>query len=170
VLFQAIDRLRGLIANASAQSVGAEPDAALLSFTSRLRAGVCAPGVDADRGVRRALIVDSSATVRALHALQLEDAGYAAETCEDGQLALSRATTERFDLLVAGLQNETLGGFELCSALRVNPATRGLRILLTSADAGPRLSQRATECGAQALVRKGSLKDAALRQVLIELV
>jgi chemotaxis protein histidine kinase CheA len=162
LLFQAIDRLRGLIANASAQSVGSEPDAALVSFASRLRAGVCAPAIEAESGVRRALVVDSSATVRALYTLQLEDAGYAAETCEDGRLALSRATTERFDLLVAGLQNETLGGFELCAALRANPATRDLRVVLTSADAGPRLSHKAIECGAQSLVRKGSLRDAAL--------
>jgi CheY-like chemotaxis protein len=55
-----------------------------------------------------------------------------------------------------------LGGFEVCAALRANPATRDLRVVLTSADAGPRLSHKAIECGAQSLVRKGSLRDAAL--------
>ena len=38
LLFQAIDRLRGLIATASAQSVGADIDEGLLAFAARLRA------------------------------------------------------------------------------------------------------------------------------------
>jgi chemotaxis protein histidine kinase CheA len=166
LLFQAIDRLRALINDASAQSVGVEPDAALMSFASRLRGGVSTPVIEA---LRRALVVDGSATVRALHRMLLEDAGFFVETCEDGQAALSRASSEPFDVVVASLQDKTLGGFELSSALRAHPATQSVRIVLTSADPAARLATRATEVGAQALVRKGSLRDAALTQALKQL-
>jgi hypothetical protein len=44
-----------------------------------------------------------------------------------------------------------------------------VRIVLTSADPAARLATRATEVGAQALVRKGSLRDAALTQALKQL-
>src|SRR5690242_17893912 len=73
LLFQAIDRLRALIADASAASVGAEPDADLLAFAAGLRSGAAAPPVQ--KGPRRALVVDDSATVRALHKMLLGDAG-----------------------------------------------------------------------------------------------
>jgi two-component system chemotaxis sensor kinase CheA len=99
----------------------------------------------------------------------LEDAGFFVETCEDGQAALSRASSEPFDVVVASLQDKTLGGFELSSALRAHPATQSVRIVLTSADPAARLATRATEVGAQALVRKGSLRDAALTQALKQL-
>jgi chemotaxis protein histidine kinase CheA len=170
LLFQAIDRLRALITSASAQSVGAEPDAALLSFATRLRGGITTPVVEPEPASRKALVVDESATLRELHRLLLEDAGYQVETCEDGQVALSRAVAERFDLVVASLQNRTLDGFELSSALRANPATQSVRIVLMSADPAPRLANRAIQVGAQMLVRKGSARDTALSQALNQLV
>jgi CheY-like chemotaxis protein len=70
---------------------------------------------------------------------------------------------------VAGLQDDTLDGYELSTALHANQATRNMRIILTSADAGPRLARKAAECGAHTLVRKGSLADVALANVLREL-
>src|SRR5690349_14316706 len=63
LLFQAIDRLRSLITEASAASVGAEPDEALLAFAAQLRTG---PTAEPPRGPARALVVDDSATVREL--------------------------------------------------------------------------------------------------------
>jgi chemotaxis protein histidine kinase CheA len=159
LLFQAIDRLRALIAEASAASVGVEPDEALLAFAAGLRSDVSAP---AARRQARALVVDESATVRELQRMLLEDAGYAVELCADGHAAVGRALAERFELVVAGVQSETLGGFELCAALRKTQAA----VVLMSADAEPELAKRATAAGALALVRKGSLRDGELRQVL----
>ena len=171
LLFQAIDRLRALITQATPQSVGVEPDQDVLAFVNRLQGGaeqrLQVP--EAAPIVRRALVVDGSATVRELHRMVLQDAGYEVETCDDGQMALSRATTESFGLVVAGLQNDTLGGFELCSALRQQAATSGTRVILTSVDAGSRLARKASDSGAVALVRKGSLRDIALTNVVRDL-
>lgn len=171
LLFQAIDRLRALINQATRQSVGAEPDPDLLAFVNRLQdGGEQRPAIAEEAPpVRRALVVDASATVRELQRMVLEDAGYEVNVCDDGQLALSRATTEVYGLVIAGLQNDTLSGFELCSALRQHASTSGTRVILTSADASSRLARKASEAGAVALVRKGTLRDGALTNVIREL-
>jgi chemotaxis protein histidine kinase CheA len=176
LLFQSIDRLRALIAAASAQSMGAESDPHVISFAAHLRAnarGDSQPTSSSrsDQGPRlpRALLVDDSATVRELHRILLEDAGFDVEACEDGQVALSRALAETFDVVVSGLNNSGVSGFDLCSALRANPAYRNVVIILASADPDPDSARRATECGARALVRKGTLQDERLSQILAEI-
>jgi chemotaxis protein histidine kinase CheA len=159
LLFQAIDRLRALIADASAASVGAEPDAELLAFAAGLRSGAAAP---APTGPRRAIVVDDSATVRELHKILLEDAGYTVEVYADGHTAVTRAIADRLDVVVAGVQSEALGGFELASALRHTDTA----VVLTTTDPSSEMAHRATMAGARALVRKGSLADSELRSVL----
>jgi chemotaxis protein histidine kinase CheA len=152
LLFQAIDRLRALIGETSAASVGAEPDAALLAFAAQLRSS----------GPARALVVDDSATVRELQRMLLEDAGYTVAVCEDANAAVALALEAPFELVVAGLQSQSLGGFEVLAALK--PA--GVAVVLTSADADPELARQAMAAGARALVRKGSARDSELARLL----
>jgi chemotaxis protein histidine kinase CheA len=174
LLFQAIDRLRALIATASGESMGAESDPRVNSFAAQVRAdarGASELAVAKDVVGRppRALLVDDSATVCELHRMLLEDAGFEVEACADGQVALSRALVEPFDVVVSGLNNSGVSGFDLCSALRANAAYRSVPIILTSADPDPDSARRASECGARALVRKGTLQDERLSQVLAEI-
>jgi chemotaxis protein histidine kinase CheA len=180
LLFQSIDRLRELVDTASATAFGAEVDARVISFAGELRAnarGLSAAAAQPTapriapraRGVPRALLVDDSPTVRELHRMLLEDAGFEAEASEDGEAALARALALPFDLIVSGVQNKGLSGFELTLALRASPAYRDVPIILTSADSDPELARRALESGAQALVRKGGLQDERMSQVLREL-
>jgi two-component system chemotaxis response regulator CheY len=96
----------------------------------------------------------------------LEDAGFEVESCDDGQVALDRAQAETFDVVVSGLNNAGVSGFDLCAALRANPAYHNVAIILATADPDPELARRASECGARALVRKGTLSDERLSEVL----
>jgi CheY-like chemotaxis protein len=84
-------------------------------------------------------------------------------------VALARARLETFDLVVSGLNNAGMSGFDLCAALRANPAYHEVAIILASADPDPESARRASECGARALVRKGTLSDGRLSQVLAEI-
>jgi chemotaxis protein histidine kinase CheA len=170
LLFKSLDQLRGLIAGASAESVGAEPNAWVINLASQLRMNACGRsetvGPTPGESRRRALLVDNSPTVRELHRMLLEDCDYEVEECDDGQAALTRALAEPFDLVVSGVQNIGLGGFELMSALRAHPRCREATLVLASADENPELARRAAECGAQALVRKSSLHDDRLTDVV----
>jgi two-component system, chemotaxis family, chemotaxis protein CheY len=177
LLFQSIDHLRSLIAVANPDVASAEPDARVVTLAAQMRSNSSAqlaapPAVvsgAATPHVKRALLVDDSPTVREMHRMLLEDAGYEIEACEDGQVALSRALAMSFDLVISGLHNRSLGGFELSSALRANPTYREVPVILMSSDADPGLPARAAQCGARALVRKGSLQDERLSEVLREL-
>jgi chemotaxis protein histidine kinase CheA len=174
LLFQAIDRLRALIATASGESMGAESDPRVNTFAAEVRTNARSASelAVAKNMVSRppsALLVDDSATVCELHRMLLEDAGFEVEAYADGQVALSRALVEPFDVVVSGLNNSGVSGFDLCSALRANAAYRSVPIILTSADPDPDSARRASECGARALVRKGTLQDERLSQVLAEI-
>ena len=174
LLFQSIDRLRELVETSSPDAFGAEVDARVVSFADELRANASGSSAQPNsprvalkaRGIARALLIDDSPTVRELHRMLLEDAGFEAEACEDGEDALTRALAQPFDLIVSGLQNKSLSGFDLTIAVRANPAYKDVPIILTSADSDPELAQRALETGAQALVRKGGLHDERMSEVL----
>jgi len=177
LLFQSIDRLRALITEASAASMGAESDPRVISFAAQLRANArgepqltSVSPTNQTPGAPTALLVDDSATVRELHRMLLEDAGFAVEACEDGQVALARALAHAaFDVVVSGLNTAGLNGFDLCAALRANAAYHDVAIILTSADPDPDSARRASECGARALVRKGTLHEERLSEVLGEI-
>jgi two-component system chemotaxis sensor kinase CheA len=130
---------------------------------------VVEPPAEQPRRAPRALVLDDSPTVRELHRLLLEDVGYVVETCEDSDQALGLAAAEHFSVIVAGVQNRGLDGFALTLALRANPAYREVPIVLTSADADPAMARRASEVGAQRLVRKGGLGDSRLGEALAEI-
>jgi chemotaxis protein histidine kinase CheA len=178
LLFQSIDHLRGLVASASSNSVGAELDPTVVAFAGQLRANASGvpltptptpeeAALPADKP--RALLIDDSPTVRELHRMLLEDAGFEVETGEDGQVALARALAAQFQLVVCGVQTRGLAGFELTAALRASARYATVPVILTSADADHELSRRALASGAQALVRKGSLQDERLSDVLREI-
>jgi chemotaxis protein histidine kinase CheA len=169
LLFQAIDRLRSLVAAASGESVGAEPDAQLLEFARSLRSRSDAPLPVGDGATRRALVVDDSATVRELHRMVLEEAGYVVEAFSDGHEAVARAGTERFDVVVAGVQSDGLNGFDVASAVHALAGYLDVPILLTSADSDREVARKGVDCGARAVIRKGSLRNNALGQMLREL-
>jgi chemotaxis protein histidine kinase CheA len=175
LLFKAIDLLRGLVAGASIDSVGADPNPGVQEFAERLRSGdgerASFVGAPAPAAVaKRALVVDDSMTVRALCCLLLQEAGFAVEEAEDGNAALSLALEDPFSVIVAGVQTRGLTGMELASALRRAPAYAEVPIILMSSDADAASSRRAVEAGAQVLLRKTSLADERLTETVAALL
>jgi len=60
------------------------------------------------------------------------DLGCSVEVIRDGNAGLARATTERFDLVVASLELPGMNGFRLCNRLKKEPAAAGVPIFLVS--------------------------------------
>ena len=79
---------------------------------------------------------------------------------------LSTSSLRAILLLRDRLNNAGVSGFDLCAALWANPAYHNVAIILATADPDPELARRASECGARALVRKGTLSDERLSEVL----
>ncbi|HTY70045.1 MAG TPA: hybrid sensor histidine kinase/response regulator [Alphaproteobacteria bacterium] len=100
------------------------------------------------------LIVDDDEIVRSLMRPSLEQAGFAVREAADGRDALSMCADELPDLVIADVVMPHMDGFELCRALRSQPRTAHLPILMaTGLDDTPSI-EKAYECGATDFISK----------------
>ncbi len=81
----------------------------------------------------RVLVVEDEPNIRELVCLHLGLEGYACEGSADGQEALKRAETERFDLLVLDVMLPGLDGVSLCRAVRRGSMNGDVPILMLTA-------------------------------------
>jgi signal transduction histidine kinase len=97
-------------------------------------AGIPTPGVSSTRGAR-VLVADDNADMRE-YLGRLLSQYWTVETVGDGQAALQAAQARHPDLVLADVMMPGLDGFALLRALRGQPETRGVPVLLLSARAG----------------------------------
>ncbi|WKU04697.1 SpoIIE family protein phosphatase [Micromonospora sp. HUAS LYJ1] len=83
----------------------------------------------------RVLLADDNADLRE-HVTRLLSPEYEVVAVPDGAVALREATAGPFDLVLTDVMMPRLDGFGLVTALRANPATRHVPIVLLSARAG----------------------------------
>ncbi len=79
------------------------------------------------------LVVEDEPNIRELVCLHLSLEGYACEGAGDGQDALNRAESERFDLLVLDVMIPGLDGLSLCRAVRNGRTNHDVPILMLTA-------------------------------------
>jgi DNA-binding response OmpR family regulator len=81
------------------------------------------------------LVVDDEAHLRRVVSLYLRARHYEVETAENGLEAIQKVSADRPDLIIADIGMPGLDGYELCSRLRRDPATRTIPfIFLTARD------------------------------------
>jgi DNA-binding response OmpR family regulator len=84
----------------------------------------------------RVLVADDEDDIRALVTVAVRKAGCSVVgSVADGAAALDLARVELPDLAVLDVSMPGATGLEVCAALRADPATAGIRILLLSAGA-----------------------------------
>ena len=79
------------------------------------------------------LVVDDTALMRRLLQRILEMAGYEVVCAVDGQEGLEKVAAEKPDLVVMDWNMPQMDGLEALRALRADPATRSLPVLMASA-------------------------------------
>lgn len=106
-----------------------------------------------DNPSRRALIlvVERNPAVQRLERFFLEQAGYSVEFASDGVLALARAQELRPTIVVTEILVPRLDGLSLCRALKSDPRTRSIVVLVFS---HLHAEDRALEAGADAFIVK----------------
>ncbi|MGY2065317.1 response regulator transcription factor [Blastococcus sp. SYSU DS0619] len=117
-------------------------------------------------GTVRVLVADDEDDIRDLVTLAVRKAGcQVITTAPDGGTALAAARAELPDLAVLDVSMPGMTGLEVCSALRTDPSTAGIRILLLSAGASPDEIARGLAAGADAYLAKPFTVSGLVRQV-----
>jgi DNA-binding response OmpR family regulator len=122
--------------------------------------------VDDDRCAVRVLVADDEDDIRALVALAVRKAGCTVvASVADGAAALDSARTELPDLAVLDVSMPGATGLEVCAALRADPVTAGIRILLLSAGASLEDVAAGLAAGADAYLAKPFQVSGLVHQV-----
>jgi two-component system cell cycle response regulator len=102
----------------------------------------------------RILVVDDvQANVRLLEA-RLKAEYFDVRTARGGEEALEIARLERIDVILLDIMMPSLSGFEVCAALKNDPKTAPIPIVIVTALDGPQDRVRALECGADDFLTK----------------
>jgi CheY-like chemotaxis protein len=112
------------------------------------------------------LVVERNPAVQRLERYFLEQAGYAVEFARDGLAALERARELKPAILVAEILVPALDGLSLCRALKADPATSQILVLIFS---HLHAEDRAREAGADAFLIK-PLNEELLIEIVQKLV
>ena len=102
----------------------------------------------------RILLVDDEAPIVKVVSKRLEIEGFLVSVAMDGQEGVRKAHTERPDLILLDLMMPKMNGFEACTALKGDPATRHIPIIILSAKTQEEDERRALSCGADAYFKK----------------
>ncbi|MBS2024313.1 MAG: response regulator, partial [Deltaproteobacteria bacterium] len=79
------------------------------------------------------LVVEDDPELRKLMRKHLESAGHEVREVGTGRAAISHCETQLPDLICLDLMLPELSGYQVCEALRKNPVTSRVRILVVSA-------------------------------------
>ncbi|MER7490298.1 SpoIIE family protein phosphatase [Streptomyces sp. NPDC126497] len=96
----------------------------------------------------RVLVADDNADMREYLTRLLEGAGYLVSTAEDGLAALRAARADAPDLVISDVMMPGLDGLGLVAALRTDPRTASVPVVLLSARAGQEESIEGLQAGA----------------------
>ena len=102
----------------------------------------------------RILVVDDTESIRRLIRLNLELEGFEVFEAFDGQDCLERVATDRPDLVTLDLVMPRLDGFATAAALRADPRTARLPIVVVTTQGQPAYRRRADWLGIDAYVTK----------------
>ena len=113
------------------------------------------------------LLAEDFEDARDVYAFYLRREGFAVQDLPDGDRVLPLALEMQPDVVVLDLSLPGIDGYALAAALRADPTTAHIPIVVLSAHAYPEDEQRAREAGATAFLRKpclpGELADTLKR-------
>jgi DNA-binding response OmpR family regulator len=114
----------------------------------------------------RVLVADDEPDIRNLVCLAVGKAGgTVVASVGDGAAALAAAREQAADLAVLDVSMPAATGLEVCAALRADPATAAIRVLLLSAGASEDDVARGLAAGADAYLAKPFAVAALVEQV-----
>ena len=114
---------------------------------------------------RAALIIDRDPDTRRMYAEYLRLARFDVDEAEEGRQALAKALGRRYDVIIMDTRLPGIDGYQLTRVLRRDPTTETIPIVVVTGEGTSAATERARECGANAVFVKPALADAVLAQV-----
>ncbi len=115
--------------------------------------------------MKKILIVDDEEYIRELVAATLSGSNYELITAEDGEEALNLARQEHPDLILLDIEMPKKDGYEVCRALKNDPTTSDIVIIMLTAHGQRGDMERGYEVGADDYFVKPFSPTALLRKV-----
>jgi len=113
----------------------------------------------------RILVVDDEALVRNMMCDGLAAAGYAVSAASSGEEAMTLVQAERPACILLDIMMPDLDGYDTCAALKADPKTASIPVLLVSATTDGRVTVHAKRVGAGAVLRKPVRMDELRRAI-----
>jgi CheY-like chemotaxis protein len=114
---------------------------------------------------KKILLADDSLTIQKVVELTFSDSEYDLLCVPNGQRALEKVAEETPDLILADVVMPEKNGYEVCEAIKANPATARIPVILLSGTFEPFDRDRAERLGCDAIVSKPFDSQQLLRQV-----
>ncbi len=114
---------------------------------------------------KRILLADDSLTIQKVVELTFSDGEYDLVCVPNGQRALDKVAESAPDLILADVVMPEKNGYEVCEAIKANPATARIPVVLLSGTFEPFDRDRAERLGCDAIVSKPFDSQQLLRQV-----
>jgi len=103
---------------------------------------------------RRILIADDEPNIVVSLEYLMKREGHAVSVARDGREALAAIRRERPDLVLLDVMMPAMSGFDVCQAVRADPALAGVRILMLTAKGRDTDLAKCTALGADAYMTK----------------
>ncbi len=111
------------------------------------------------------LIVEDSPTQAHRLALILQGSGFEVQIRSDGVSAFEMLQAQKFDLILSDIVMPGMTGYEFCSRVKAEEATKDLPVILLSGLSDPMEIIHAIECGADSFVAKPYQEDVLLKRI-----
>lgn len=124
----------------------------------------------AQRALKRVLIVDDSITVREVERKILELHGYEVDTAVDGMDGLHAVRTGSYDLVVSDVDMPRMDGIKLVTAIRSDNKLKNLPVIIVSYKDSEKDRLRGLEAGADYYLTKSSFDDDSFVRAVRDLI
>ena len=114
---------------------------------------------------KKILLADDSLTIQKVVELTFSDSDYELVCVSNGERALEKVREDRPDLILADVVMPEKNGYEVCEAIKGDPATSRIPVVLLSGTFEPFDRARAERIGADAIVSKPFDSQQLLTQV-----
>ncbi len=102
----------------------------------------------------KVLLADDSVTIQRVVRIILAEGDYDLQIADNGDAALTQALAKRPDIVLADVHMPGKNGYELCGAIKREPALAGVRVLLLSGSFEAFDEDKAAQAGADGSISK----------------